>query len=242
MSKNHIILLVMTSIASSITLLGFGLALGFEHAMDPDHVAAVSTIVGQIMNLKKASVIGILWGMGHTTTIVLTGILILVLKVRLPNWFSPYLELFVGIMLILLGLDILWKVKKKKLHIHPHRHGDKIHIHFHSHKGSSDHNHIHRSYLVGLVHGLAGSASITLLVLTSIKSMFIGIIYLILFGIGSIIGMLMISVIIYLPFLFTSRYNKINILIKGGIGLVSVIIGLMIIYQTQFFIKRFINT
>lgn len=221
--------------------IGFGFILGLEHAMDADHVVAVSTIVGRTRDIKRASLIGVIWGMGHTTTILLVGSLILILKSSLPTWLGPSLELLVGIMLVILGLDVMRKVKIEKLHIHRHSHGNKVHTHIHSHKDSYEHDHAHKPYIVGMVHGLAGSAALTLIVLTSIGSTFMGIIYLLVFGIGSITGMLIVSAMIRLPFKLTSRHNRINSVLKIGTGVISIMLGIMLIYQTNFIICNFIN-
>lgn len=213
------------------TLLGLGFILGMKHALDADHVVAVSTIVSSTKSLKKSSLFGAIWGVGHTTTLFLVGLVILVFKLAIPARLALSFEFLVGIVLVILGLDVLRKVVRDEVHLHKHDHGGTVHMHSHSHKGSSSHSHVHRPFIVGVVHGLAGSAALMLLVLTTVNSMFQGLAYLLIFGIGSIVGMLIVSGIIGLPFLLTTRFDRINSSVKILSGTISIVMGFIIMYE-----------
>lgn len=212
-------------------LLGLGFILGLKHALDADHVVAVSTIVSQTKNLKKSSLAGAIWGMGHTATLFLVGLVILVFKLAIPDKLALSFEFIVGVVLVVLGVDVLRKVIKGKVHLHEHQHGDNVHTHLHSHKESPSHNYIHKSFVVGTIHGLAGSAALMLLVLTTVNSIFQGLLYILIFGIGSIVGMLIVSGIIALPFLLSSKFDKINNIVKILAGTISIVLGFTIMYE-----------
>lgn len=212
-------------------LLGLGFILGLKHALDADHVVAVSTIVSQTKNLKKSSLAGAIWGMGHTATLFLVGLVILVFKLAIPDKLALSFEFIVGVVLVVLGVDVLRKVSEGKVHLHEHQHGDSVHTHLHSHKESPSHNYIHKSFVVGTIHGLAGSAALMLLVLTTVNSIFQGLLYILIFGIGSIVGMLIVSGIIALPFLLSSKFDNINNIVKILAGTISIVLGFTIMYE-----------
>ncbi|MDP3765546.1 MAG: sulfite exporter TauE/SafE family protein [Nanoarchaeota archaeon] len=218
------------------TLLGFGFLLGIRHAFDVDHIAAVSAIVSKHKSIKKSSLLGIFWGFGHTISLLIIGLIVLLLKITIPEKIALSFEFIVGIMLVILGLNVLLTINKNKVHFHKHKHGKEEHIHFHSHKLTKHHDHkhklFHQSLFIGLIHGLAGSAVLTLLVLTTIKSVWLGLIYTLIFGIGSIIGMILISSVISLPFnLIPNNFQRIQKFLRISAGLVSTIIGLNIMYN-----------
>ncbi|NOZ64370.1 MAG: urease accessory protein UreH [Caldiserica bacterium] len=217
-----------------VTLLALGFVLGLKHALDADHVVAVSTIVSQVKSIKKSSLFGAIWGVGHTTTLLLVGLLILILKIAIPDKVASSFEFIVGIVLVVLGIDVLRKVIRDKIHFHKHQHGEVVHTHLHSHRKSFLHSHVHKSFLVGVVHGLAGSAALMLLVLTTIKSVFLGALYILIFGVGSILGMLVIGGIISLPFLFTAKSDRVNSTVKILAGTISILLGITIMYKIGF--------
>ena len=126
------------------TLIGLGFVLGLKHALDADHVVAISTIVSHTKNLKKSSLFGVIWGVGHATTLFLVGLAILIFKLAIPDKLALSFEFLVGIVLVILGIDVLRKIVKEKIHWHWHRHGKVIHTHFHSHERLPSHNHIHQ--------------------------------------------------------------------------------------------------
>ena len=218
-----------------VTMLALGFLLGIEHAFDADHVVAVSTLVTKNRNLKKSSFLGIFWGIGHTTTLLAVGLAILTLKLTIPSKLALSMEFVVGAMLVLLGVMVLKEVIIKRIHIHSHSHGEGSHLHLHAHQEQKTHAHQHlikpefRSLLVGMVHGLAGSAALILLVLTTAPSISSGLFYIFTFGIGSITGMMLISTLISLPFIVTAKkFDNLNEKIRIGAGLVSVGLGIVI--------------
>jgi sulfite exporter TauE/SafE len=213
-------------------LIAVGLLLGMEHALDADHVVAVSTIVSETLSLIRSLVIGIVWGIGHTATLLVVGLVVLFFGVAVPPWVALSAEFLVGLILILLGVQILWKYKKKRIHAHYHRHSDEMHIHFHAHEATEAHIHEHRGshirkpLLVGMVHGLAGSAALLVLVLSTIRSPLTGVLYILTFGLGSIVGMLTVSALIGLPFLLTrGRFERLHGGARVLAGLLSIGIG-----------------
>ena len=219
-----------------ITLFGFGFLLGVKHALDADHVAAVSALVSRSNSIKKFYILGAFWGFGHTISLLCVGLIILLLKITIPEKIALSFEFIVGIMLVILGLNVLLTINKNKIHFHRHKHGKEGHIHFHSHKLTKHHDHkhklFHQSLFIGLIHGLAGSAVLTLLVLTTIKSVWLGLIYILIFGIGSITGMILISSVISLPFtLIPNNLQRTQKFLRISAGLISMIIGLTIMYN-----------
>lgn len=223
-----------------ITLLGLGFILGLKHALDADHVVAVSTIVSQVRGLKKSSLIGAVWGLGHTTTLLLVGLVILLFKLVIPNKVALFFEILVGFVLVILGIGVLIKATKEKIHLHKHKHDNIDHTHFHSHKESPSHIHMHKSFMVGMAQGLAGSAALMLLVLTTVKSVSEGLSYILVFGIGSILGMLIVSGILSLPFLLTAKFENIHNYVKILVGIISIVLGFTIIYGNSLVNSLFI--
>ncbi|XOU94119.1 MAG: sulfite exporter TauE/SafE family protein [Candidatus Kerfeldbacteria bacterium] len=217
-----------------LPVLGLGFILGLEHALDADHVVAVTTIVSETKSFKKSSLMGMVWGIGHTATLMMVALLVLIFKLNIPNRLAMSMEFIVGIVLILLGVNVLWKIYQHKIHVHTHKHGGEVHTHFHSHQKSKAHSHLHTSLLMGMVHGLAGSAALMLLVLATLPSVTEGIIYVLIFGAGSVLGMMIISSLIGLPFILSMKIKKINSIIKFSAGFISIVLGLMIMYQIGF--------
>jgi len=216
-----------------LTLLGFGFLMGIKHALDADHIAALSTILSRNKSIKDSSILGMFWGFGHTVALLVMGFLILLLKITVPEKIALSFELIVGTMLVLLGINLLIQIYEDKIHIHKHVHGKEKHSHFHTHKHTKQHNHFHKSLYIGLLHGLAGSAALSLLVLTTINSIWLGLLYILIFGIGSIIGMMLISSIISIPFaLISKRLENAKTMLRASSALISIIIGISVIYST----------
>jgi sulfite exporter TauE/SafE len=223
------------SLASILSLLGLGLLLGLEHALDADHVVAVSTLVSQTKSIKRSSLFGVFWGLGHTTTLFVVGLLILVFKLAIPPRLALSFEFLVGVMLVALGLDVLRKVWREDPHIHTHQHEDGVtHTHLHSHADDGGHHHQHRSFLVGLVHGLAGSSALMLLVLTTVDSVWLGVIFILVFGAGTIVGMLITSTLIALPFKWMTNFAGIDRILRLAAGVISVGLGVVIMIRIGF--------
>lgn len=225
-----------------LTALVLGFALGIKHALDADHVVAVSTIVSQYRNPLKATVVGAFWGIGHTLTLLLVGIAVIGFKLVISDKLALTMEFLVGAVLLALGLQILWQYLPKKQHTHIHDHNDKLHMHEHVHTHGKDEEPIphhsprqHRSLLLGMLHGLAGSAALMLLVLSAIQSPIEGVIYILIFGMGSILGMMIISTLIGLPFVLSSqRFSSLNSAIRFTAGALSSGLGIFLMINIGF--------
>jgi high-affinity nickel permease len=202
-----------------LSIVALGFFLGMRHATDPDHVIAVTTIVSRQKSIRHAALIGVLWGLGHTITILAVGSAIILFGLVIPPRVGLTMELSVGLMLILLGILNLSGIMRwiaetftpsAQGHSHPHGHGDYIHSHPHGH-APERHGHaddatlvgwmdrtfgrlglyqIVRPLAVGIVHGLAGSAAVALLVLTTIRVPLWGVLYLLVFGLGTVAGII----------------------------------------------------
>ena len=224
-----------------IGLLGLGLILGLRHALDPDHIAAVSTIVSESRSVRRSSLIGTFWGVGHTMSLLIAGILVIALKVQISDRAALWMEFAVALMLILLGLKAMLKpLRGWRIHVHQHTHGGSSHSHVHLHRPSEEHAHRHRHlirsgarpFLVGMVHGMAGSAALMILVLATIPSAVAGLIYIAVFGLGSVGGMLIMSSLISLPFILTrKRFNVLSQGLQVAVGLFSLSFGLFLTWQ-----------
>lgn len=229
--------------ASTLTVLMLGFALGLQHATEADHLAAVTTIVSERRNLLSASIIGGFWGVGHTISLFIVGALVIFLKLQISESLEAKLEAIVGAMLILLGANVLRKVffGQQKIHLHKHSHGDLTHTHLHQHtdeKAEESHHFLRfspRSVVIGMIHGLAGSAALMLLIVPTIESPTLALLYILIFGIGSIGGMMLMSFLIGLPFHFTAK-NLVNLnkIIRFAAGIFSFGLGLFIIYEKLF--------
>ncbi len=252
----------MTSLLA-ISALGF--FLGMRHATDPDHVIAVTTIVARHRNARGAALIGAVWGLGHTLTIMIVGGGIILLGWVIPARVGLSLELSVGLMLIVLGIMNLTGVLQRitesgtpagsppaSLHSHPHSHGDYVHSHVHGHNPEA-HPHqpeqtplgwldrhlgalgvyqLIRPLVVGIVHGLAGSAAVALLVLTAIRDPRWSVLYLLIFGVGTIVGMMLITAVIALPFGYTgTRFARLNRGLRLASGALSLGAGVLLAYR-----------
>jgi high-affinity nickel-transport protein len=246
-----------------VILLGF--LLGMRHATDPDHVIAVATIVSRQRSTSSAALIGSLWGIGHTVTIVLVGAVIILFDVVIPARLGLALEFSVALMLILLGILSLTGLMRRVtdaltppsgagpgLHAHAHAHSDYVHEHPHGHEPGA-HGHAEhqtplsrldrvfgklglyqavRPLVVGLVHGLAGSAAVALLVLAAVRDPVWAVGYLLLFGVGTIVGMMLITALIALPFAYSARrLVVVNRYLGVASGVLSLALGLFLAYQ-----------
>ena len=176
-----------------ISVLAFvsALFLGFLHAFGPDHLAAVSTFVSRRRRLLPALLISVRWGLAHLLAVLLLGVGISALAIPLPHWLGPYAESVVGVVLVWVGIVALVRnFRSRKLHLHPHQHGSLLHSHLHSHAHGQEHLSDHAITLTGLVHGLAGAIpSIALFPLGLLGTPWLLGAYLLVFGIGVILGM-----------------------------------------------------
>jgi high-affinity nickel-transport protein len=245
--------------AELLTLAGFGFLLGMRHATDADHVIAVTTILNRSRRFMDATIIGAIWGLGHTLTVVVVGVLIIVFGIVIPPPVGLAMEFAVAIMLILLGvLNLTGAMRRLTERFTPpapmHGHA---HEHLHAHEAGSDrhgheHAHLHghgndpglletfgwfqlgRPLVVGLVHGLAGSAAVALLVLTdlAINDRGQALLYLVIFCAGVAAGMAILTTLIGLPFMVSrARSDRINRYLTLGSGVLSLAFGLFLAYQ-----------
>lgn len=226
---------------ANFSILFYGFLIGLKHATDTDHLAAIGTIIAEKRSLLSSALVGGLWGLGHTVSLSLAGFLILFLEFQISEEVEKFFESCVAVMLLLLGLNVFRKLLQGgELHFHTHSHGSITHAHPHIHLGE-DAAHTHhgldltfRSFLIGLVHGLAGSAGLMLMVIPTINSKLLGIVYIIVFGIGSIGGMMIMSFLVGLPFFLSSGFIRLNKILQVLAGSFSLFVGVYIIYEIYF--------
>ncbi len=247
-----------------VVVLGF--LLGMLHATDADHVIAVSTIVSRQQHVGGAARVGLLWGVGHTFTILVVGSAIILFNVVIPARLELAMELCVALMLVLLGVVTLSRVSRDvretftaalaqglaehahaapvvDAHLHVHAHGDYVHVHPHGH-GAAQHGHAGtplswldrrlgglsiyqalRPLSIGVVHGLAGSAAVALLVLAQIREPVWALAYLLLFGVGTMAGMTLMTSVIAVPFLRAQRLPYLSLVLQVAAGVLSLGLG-----------------
>lgn len=236
--------MTQTEPLSAAPVLAFGFVMGLKHAVEADHLAAVSAIVSERKSLWVSTLVGGLWGIGHTIALIVAGVAVILFHFEIGERTERALEFAVGLMLIALGVNALRKLARGgHLHLHVHQHGGREHIHPHVHDKAPEPNpHTHhglrlgpRPLLVGMVHGLAGSAALTLLVLSTISSPVVGLLYLVVFGVGSAGGMMLMSALFGLPvYLTAARFTRAHLAVRGLAGLFSLSLGLFTIYEIGF--------
>jgi len=215
---------IVTAVSvDSVVALGF--VLGLRHATEADHLAAISTIVTERRSLLSPLLVGGLWGFGHTLSLLIAGVGVLLLRYQLTDGVAHALEACVGIMLVLLGANVLRTLM--------HRGAS----HSHDHTTTGSHSQaavwlVARPLLVGMVHGLAGSAPLLLLTLTVVSSPLAAFSYIAVFGVGSMMGMAMMSVLLGLPARLTVKhFGGAHLAFRGAYGLFSVGLGFFIVYE-----------
>ncbi|HSV71422.1 MAG TPA: urease accessory protein [Methylibium sp.] len=226
------------------TVLLFGLLFGMQHALEADHLAALATLVARDRGRGRVIRQGLFWGLGHTLTLLALGGAVMVVGLALSERTVHGLEAAVGVMLLLLGLDLLRRLWRERVHFHGHRHAPASeappvhHFHAHTHQGDSAphdrdaHRHEHRplplrALLVGMVHGLAGSAALVLLTLRQVGDPWVGLLYVIVFGLGSMVGMGLLSWAVSLPLRLTGGHLTLgHRVLTVGIALASIGLGL----------------
>ncbi len=197
---------------SILLVLGIGFVLGLKHATDPDHIVAVTTFIGKEKRIARGCAIGLFWGLGHTLALSIVGVAVVGLKIPMSKWLAERLELGVAVMLVILGARLIATVHTKW---HEHHHDFEW-----SRLGL-------RPLLVGIVHGTAGSAALTLLVLSTISSTLHALLYIVVFGVGSMVGMVVISLLLAIPLnLARERIAGAMRPIQVGTGVFSCLFGL----------------
>ena len=214
----------MTAISAD-SLLALGFVLGLRHAVEADHVAAVSTIATERRTLLSSLLVGASWGFGHSLALLIAGVGVLVLRYRMTDRLADAFELCVGVMLVLLGANVLRSLIQRGTG------------HSHAHTTFGSHSHadvwlVARPLLVGMVHGLAGSAPLLLLTLTVVSSPLAAFSYIGVFGVGSMMGMSIMSLVLGVPARLTVEHSaRTHLALRGLSGLFSVAIGLFIVYE-----------
>ena len=222
-------------------ILLLGLILGVRHAFDADHLAAVMTLVTRGVSLRRSWIVGTVWGLGHTTALLIAAVIVLAVGAKIPERVALYLELGVAAMLIFLGARVLYRMIRGRItHMHTHRHGERVHVHPHQHRPSQDHaaavsDHHgtgRQSYVIGLMHGMAGSAALLLVAVADGGNAAQTLLYVLTFGIGSIGGMLAMSTLLTAPFTWTvRRLPAVNEFLRGVAGVGSIAVGLVLAYE-----------
>jgi hypothetical protein len=227
-------------LSSMTATLGLGFVLGLKHALDADHLVAIATLASERRGLLGSARTGAAWGLGHTTSLFLAGAVVIGMRLTIPPRVAQGMEFLVAVMLVALGARILWPwARERWVHVHLHRHGGLPHAHLHSHamhRAGRAHAHggqpLGRPFLVGLAHGMAGTAALVLLVLSTIPSAALGMVSIALFGLGSIGGMVIMSCGIGLPFVLAAQRMR---GLQGGLrvaaGAVSTAFGLYFAWQ-----------
>lgn len=228
----------------SLTLLLLGFVIGMRHAVETDHVAAVASLATRSVSVRDTMRQGAAWGLGHTLTLFLFGSIVLVLGLAMPEPMAQTLELAVGFMLVILGVDVLRRLIRERIHFHLHHHEDgAAHFHAHSHAGETRHDprrHAHehpagfplRALFVGLMHGMAGSAALILLTVQTIQSPLLGLAYIALFGVGSMLGMALLSFVIAIPLRYSARgMTWLHNGLQAVVGVATIFIGGMLVYR-----------
>jgi len=222
-----------------------GLLLGLRHALDADHIAAVAALATRVRSVRETVRVGLAWGLGHGVALFAAAGAVIAVDFEASGRLAVGFEFLVGVMLVLLGLDVVRCVVRDRIHAHAHRHAEHdVHVHVHSHAGAGGHGaagHAHghpaglsrRAALVGLMHGLAGSAALLLISVGAMETAAYALGYAALFGLGSILGMAALSLTIALPLrlsagLITWSYNGVH----AVVGIATTVLGGALLAET----------
>lgn len=233
-----------------LAALVLGFLLGLKHATDADHVVAVATVVSEYRNAWRGIWVGASWGLGHSTPLLILGVVVLLLRGAIFERYealAPVFEFGVGVMLVFLGVQVFWKIRRGSLHLHEHLREKQPHVHIHSHDPAGEHEveashgffnfgkpfFRPKSYFIGIVHSLAGSAAVMLLVLGSgqIATFGTGLLYIALFGVGTILSMSLLTLLMGIPFALSGQYQRLNVIVAGVAGVASVAYGVFLMYE-----------
>jgi hypothetical protein len=217
---------VLDLLASS----SLGSLLGMRHALEPDHLAAVTTLVTEERSSYKAALLGACWGLGHTLALVIVGAVLVLLRAEMPPHVAELFEFFVALMLIALGLRAIMQAMRQGTTgpVRAHRHGVVVH----AHGASAPHVHIgawtlaRRPLIVGAVHGLAGSGALTALVLATLPTTAAQLTYVGLFGLGSTLGMAALSGLLGWPLARLGTNQRLSRTVSLVVGCASTLLGI----------------
>jgi len=217
-----------------VSILAYSMVFGLKHALEPDHLAAVSTIAVEHKSLLGSSLVGAVWGLGHTLSLLLAGLAVTLLGFDLREEYLSPVEIIVALMLIGLGARTFWLIWRERKPAASSESTETL-LHFHQHNPAS-----HgvwgrigvRPLVIGMIHGLAGSAGLLLLLIPIIPSTTLKIVYILVFGAGSIVGMVIMSCMVGLPTrLMAARFLKLNLTIRALAGLFSIGFGVWLLYE-----------
>lgn len=233
------------------------LLIGMSHALEADHVAAVSSMAARQSSVKSIMRLGAVWGLGHTLTLMAFAGLSVGLGLILSNGLAGWLEFGVGVMLVMLGGQVVFRLVRERIHFHVHHHighhhtghphaGENAHFHAHSHLGEKieahnpkRHDHDHKAFplralAIGMMHGMAGSAALLMLSASTAPTPVMGLAYVAVFGLGSMLGMASLSAIIAVPLALSAQFlTWANRTIQGATGFATLSLGAVIMYKTQ---------
>lgn len=231
-----------------LTVLFLGLLVGLRHALEADHLAAVTSLAAESRSLRQRVQIAALWGSGHAAALTVLGGGLVALGAALPEPLARGFEGVAGVMLIALGVGVVRRARQRRVHVHVHRHGDGTrHLHVHAHgavtphdPAAHEHHHLRgvlpRAVLVGSVHGLAGSGALVLLSMQMLGSGLLALLYVACFAVGSIVGMVAFSLVLTLPFALSPRLlERAAGRVEAVAGLVTISIGCWIAVQAAAF-------
>lgn len=221
-----------------LTFLTVGFLFGLRHALDADHLAAVSTVLAERPSMRASGLVGLWWGVGHTLTLMMVGAVVLISGIHIPEPFALLAESGVGLLLVVLGGTLALKLFRERWHLHSHVHDGEPHVHLHSHRRCEDHAHLHwarqslRPLLIGMAHGVAGSAALMLVIVSNTSGIGQGLLYIAVFGLGSIGGMLMIGLTLSVPVIYSQAIGqRAFFAVQGAASLGSVGLGLWMLYR-----------
>ncbi|ROR32534.1 hypothetical protein [Inmirania thermothiophila] len=230
---------------SLVHVLALGFLVGMRHAVEADHVAAVASLATGSASRRETVWKGVLWGVGHTLTLFAVAVAVLAGGATLTEETAQRLELAVGVMLVLLGLDVLRRLVRERVHFHAHAHEDgRVHLHAHAHRGEAGPHdparHVHRhpaglplrALAVGMMHGMAGSAALLVLAAGAVGGTALGLLYVAVFGLGSILGMGLLSAAMSVPLAWSARaltwaHNG----VQAAIGLLTLGLGARMVWE-----------
>lgn len=227
----------MTSVFFVTLFLGF--LHGVRHALEPDHMIAVSTIAAHSKSLRRSSLVGVYWGIGHTATLFVIGVILLLIKGQIPASWEVSLEIVVGVMLVYLGASSIYSHWKKPVHAVTHTHSMNEHNHFvdgknAAHPEASTEISFLRSVFIGFVHGLAGSAAMVAATMATVSEVWQGSLYILIFGVGTIVGMLLFTTLLGVPFALSQHKLSLHHRLTQAAGWISVCFGFYYICEKAF--------
>jgi len=218
-----------------LALCGIGLLLGLRHAFEPDHLAAVSTLATRQGSVFAAARLGLAWAIGHSASVGMVVLAIIAGGLHLPERLWPAADFLVGLLLVGLGGSVLWRYARGRWHMHLHDHDGDAHLHLHSHAGGAHHQHVHstgdvrRSLGFGLLHGLAGSAAILVLLVAATPTRIAQLAYFLAFALGTVVGMLVVSFSLAgIVRLASDRGARIATALHLGAAATSVVVGVLL--------------